>query len=259
MTVAISAAVAATLGVVVTMLMAKRARVRSNRRFEALLRQLDESLGAIAQTFRSATNRSDEARNTVAQDRDLTPEIEELLEQIVADGAAVRAFKHVAGQVVPEIARRGRSATAERDEVEQYGYEAELARKVSNAHRTGRPLALVVLDLGDPGASEDDSLPAELAALLARVTRATDTVCRRRFSELGVLLPETTAEGARRFHGRVREEMARAGSGQIGQATCAVGIAEWRPNERSDAFDARARAAADRTALDRSSPPAEMR
>jgi len=259
MTIAVSAAVAAALGLVVAMLVAKRARARSNRRFEALLRQLDDSLGAIAQTFRSATDRSGEAQDIDARDRDLTPEVEDLLEQIVADGAAVRAFKHIAGQVVPEIAQEGRSAEAERDGVEHYGYEAELARKVSNAHRTGRPLALVVLDLGDPGAPEDDRLPAELAALLARVTRATDTVCRRRFSELGVLLPETTAEGARRFHRRVREEMARAGSGQIGQATCAVGIAEWRPNERSDAFDARARAAADRTALDRSSPPAEMR
>jgi len=233
----------AALGILAATLVAK-ARTRSNRRFEALLRELDDSLGAIAQTFRAAADRSDEDRHTGATDREPIPDVEHLLEQIAADGAAVRAFKEVARRVVPPL-----DEASVLPSFQHYGYEAELERTVSNAERTGRPLALVLLDLGDSGATEDDRLPAELAAVLARVSRATDTVCRRRFGELGVLLPETTADGARRFHGRVREEMARAGIGQIAQTTYAAGIVEWRPDETSDSFDARARAAADRTVV----------
>lgn len=243
MTVAVIAASVA-LGVLMVMLAVKRARARANRRFEALLRQVDDSLGAIAQTFRAVADRTPEESNVGDPS---TPKVEDLLEQIVAGGAAVRAFKQVAEQVVPELARPG--AGLEPDPGSPYGYEAELERKVSKARQSGRPLALVLLDLGPPGAREDERLPAELAALLARVTRASDTVCRRRFHELGVLLSDTTADGARRFHGRVREEMTRAGFGQMGQATFATGIVEWQPDETSDSFDARARAAADRAAL----------
>jgi GGDEF domain-containing protein len=234
----------ATLGALLVMLVAKGARMRSNRRFEALLSELDDSLGAITQTFRAAADRSREKRSVDARDREPTPDVEHLLERIVADGAAVRAFKQVAGQVVPSLAQADRSY-----ESQSYGYEAELERKVSKAQRSGRPLALVLLDLGRSDGAEDDRLPAELAALLGRVTRATDSVCRRRFCEFGVLLPDTTADGARRFHSRVREEVARAGFGETAQAPFAAGIVEWQPNETSHSLDARARAAADRRTL----------
>ena len=231
--------VSAALGVMLVVLVAKRARTRSNRRFEALLREVDDSLAAIAQTFQDAADRSG---SRGATDREPIPQVGDLLERIAADGAAVRAFKEIARHVVP-LDEAGELAS-----FQHYGYEAELERTISNAGRTGRPLALVLLDLGYSSAG-DDRIPAELAALLARVSRATDTVCRRRFGELGVLLPETTADGARRFHRRVREEMARTGLGQIAQATFAAGIVEWGPDETSDSFDARARAATDRTVL----------
>ena len=233
----------AVLGALSVMVVAKGARMRSNRRIEALLSELDDSLGAITQTFRAAADRSGEKRSVDARDRGPTPDVEHLLERIVADGAAVHAFKQVARQVVPSLTQ------ADRFESQGYGYEAELERKVSKAQRSGQPLALVLLDLGRSDGAQDDQLPAELAALLGRVTRATDSVCRRRFCEFGVLLADTTADGARRFHSRVREEVARAGFGETAQTPFAAGIVEWQPNETSHSLDARARAAADRTTL----------
>jgi diguanylate cyclase (GGDEF)-like protein len=123
------------------------------------------------------------------------------------------------------------------------GYEAALEREVTSAVRTGRPLAVVLLALHDmTDTAEVERFAQELSALLGRVSRATDTVFRRCREEFGVLLPETTSEGAQRFHGRLRAELERSTFSQNGELTLSTGISEWRPDETSDSFDARARA-----------------
>ena len=65
---------------------------------------------------------------------------------------------------------------------------------------------------------------------------------RRGRDELGVLLPQTTSEGAERFHGRLRAELERSTFTESGELTVSTGISEWKPDETSDSFDARARA-----------------
>jgi diguanylate cyclase (GGDEF)-like protein len=125
----------------------------------------------------------------------------------------------------------------------RYGYEAALEREVTSAVRTGRPLALVLLALHElADTAEVDRFAQELSTLLDRVTRTTDTVFRRCREEFGVLLPETTGEGAQRFHGRLRAELEKSTFSQSGDVTLSTGISEWRPDETSDSFDARARA-----------------
>jgi diguanylate cyclase (GGDEF)-like protein len=120
----------------------------------------------------------------------------------------------------------------------------------------------VLLDLGDlvdtrvrAGHSEVDRLLQEFAALLVRVTRATDTVCRRRGGQFGILLPETTETGARHFRRRVREEASQASFGRLGQVTFSTGIVEWRPRETGDDLDARARATIGRAPVRTLEPP----
>jgi diguanylate cyclase (GGDEF)-like protein len=125
----------------------------------------------------------------------------------------------------------------------RYGYEAALEREVTSAVRTGRPLALVLLALHElADTAEVDRFAQELSTLLGRVTRTTDTVFRRCREEFGVLLPETTGEGAQRFHGRLRAELEKSTFGESGDVTLSTGISEWRPDETSGSFDARARA-----------------
>ncbi|MGH3077982.1 MAG: diguanylate cyclase domain-containing protein, partial [Gaiellaceae bacterium] len=167
----------------------------------------------------------------------------------------LRALRALADRAAPGItsARRfaelgQRSLTDELTGIRnRSGYELELEREVARAHRTGRPLSLLVLELraaaggalAEPGA--DDALQ-EFAALLKRTARTTDIPCRRRAREFAIVLPETKDEGARRLYSRLREETG-ASFGSGGQRTFSVGLVEWRPNETSDALDARAVAA----------------
>jgi diguanylate cyclase (GGDEF)-like protein len=132
------------------------------------------------------------------------------------------------------------------------GYELELEREITRAHRTGRPLSLLLVELRDapgvdeaPDPAESDLALQEFAALLRRTARAADIPCRRRPDEFAVVLPETRSEGARRFYSRLRAETGTA-FGRSGRKTFSVGLAEWRPDETSQALDARVVAAARR-------------
>ena len=62
-----------------------------------------------------------------------------------------------------------------------------------------------------------------------------------------MLLPATTVDGGRRFHNRLREELEASFDPKT---TVSIGVVEWRPNETSTAFDARARAALDRDGIE---------
>jgi diguanylate cyclase (GGDEF)-like protein len=133
------------------------------------------------------------------------------------------------------------------------GYDEELEREVARARRTGRPLSLLLVDLDDfkevnarfdyPGG---DLVLQEFAHLLARLARATDTVCRRGGEEFAILLPETAGDEARQFYGRLRDEVAATSFTNIGRMTFSAGLVEWRPNETRESLDARASAAVGR-------------
>jgi diguanylate cyclase (GGDEF)-like protein len=261
--VACSAALAFAVGVVVS-------RRRGERRYEAALERLDAAIDPISETLRDAAERVDEVRAGSQDSQGLTPGIEQLLERIAAEGMPARAFRQLAVELAPELADMPQLPTAKRppprDELtgvrDRSGYETELEREIARAARTGRPLALVLLDLGDlvdtrvrAGHAEVDRLLQEFAALLVRVTRATDTVCRRRGGQFGILLPETNENGARHFRRRVREEASRASFGRLGQVTFSTGIVEWRSRETGDDLDARARATIGRAPVRTLEPP----
>ena len=142
------------------------------------------------------------------------------------------------------------------------GYELELEREVARAHRTGRPLSLLLVEVRDlprpdaSGPAEVDAALQEFADLLRRTARAADIPCRRRPQEFAIVLPETKDDGARRFYSRLRHETG-AAFGRGGGKTFSVGLVEWRPDETSDALDARASAAVRRA--DRGSRPRRAR
>ena len=123
------------------------------------------------------------------------------------------------------------------------GYEVALEREVARAVRTQRPLALVLLALQD----------------LADAPRRTDWHTSSRRSSAaeqeyghGVspeprgarrLLPQTSGEGAQRFHGRLASELESSTFTESDALTVSTDIFEWKPHETSHSFDARARAA----------------
>jgi diguanylate cyclase (GGDEF)-like protein len=124
------------------------------------------------------------------------------------------------------------------------GYELELGREVARAHRTGRPLSVVLVGM-EAATSGRHVQPGngvtDVARLLTRVTRKTDISCRRGEREFAILLPETRAAGATTLTSRLREEARRTLG--VSRSTLTVGFVEWRPNETFEALAARADAA----------------
>ncbi len=125
------------------------------------------------------------------------------------------------------------------------GYEVELGREVARAHRTGRPLSVVLVGIAGSATTGSSARRgnsvAAVAQLLTRVTRKSDISCRRSEREFAILLPETRAAGATTLTNRLQEEAQRTLG--VGRSTLAVDFVEWRPNETLEALAARADAA----------------
>lgn len=170
----------------------------------------------------------------------------------------VRALEALAQEAVPAIASARRFAEVQRSMTDvltglwnQKGYEAELEKAVARAQETREPLSLLILNREGEDDDRDDARDArmdlalrELAALLIQQTRTSDVVCVRRDGEFGIVLPETAGDAARRFYVRLREETSRTTFPLARQLTFAAGVVEWRPDETSEALDARATVAA---------------
>jgi diguanylate cyclase (GGDEF)-like protein len=166
----------------------------------------------------------------------------------------VQALEALAEEAAPAIASARRFAEAQRGLIDTVtglrnakGYEVELERAVATARDTGHPLSLLILTRADqPPADEHARDPRtdlalqELAGLLVRLTRATDVVCLRQESQFGIVLPDTAGDPAHRFYTRLREAASRTSFPVTRQLTFAAGLVEWRPNETSQALDARA-------------------
>lgn len=124
------------------------------------------------------------------------------------------------------------------------GYEVELEREVARAHRTGRPLSVVLVDIGsgpETTTTGGSAQAEQVAQLLTRVTRRSDISCRRGEREFAILLPETRESGANILDARLREEAKRALGAT--QQNITVGHVEWMPDESAEELEARADAA----------------
>jgi diguanylate cyclase (GGDEF)-like protein len=125
------------------------------------------------------------------------------------------------------------------------GYEIELGREVARARRTGRPLSVVLVGIGNGPETASTAGGSkgvdQFARLLTRVTRRSDISCRRDDRQFAILLPETRGSGAAVLTTRLREEASR--SLGAGPATIAVGHVEWQPDESVEALEARVESA----------------
>ncbi len=346
---AVIGASAALLTLAAAFVVARRRSARSEKRFEAVLEQLDDHMQAISQSLQRVVERSADARERGVDDLELTVDFDEVLRRLAAEAASraeaqaaavrvqgpngeqvsasfgaedgaelfdapvgpsarafravtinwtykpvddaapgaytsalvvpiveagvetgtlaayarepgvfgaghIRALETLAQEAAPAIASARRFAEAENAMTDartgvrnRKGYEAELERAVTDAHTSGLPLSLLLLDLADATSDGEHSESPDhdralqaVAGILTRVTRSTDVVCRRGEVEFGIVLPETTGDAARRLYLRLREEASSGAFPHTGQVTFAAGLAEWRPNETSDSFDARA-------------------
>ncbi|WP_205699488.1 diguanylate cyclase [Conexibacter sp. SYSU D00693] len=106
--------------------------------------------------------------------------------------------------------------------------------ELERARRTGRPLALLVLDVDRfklindvHGHAEGDRLLRDIGAVLRAEARRTDSPARLGGEELAVLLPETSAQQAVLVAERLRTGITQALSGAGHVVTCSFGIAAF--------------------------------
>jgi diguanylate cyclase (GGDEF)-like protein len=112
-------------------------------------------------------------------------------------------------------------------------FTATLQREFARAEQGALPLSVVLADLDDFKAVNDrlgfkagDEVLKAFAATIQRCAREIDVAARIGGEEFGVLLPETDAEGARRFAERLRAEFG-AEQGLPASVTASYGISSY--------------------------------
>lgn len=116
------------------------------------------------------------------------------------------------------------------------GLRSSLAREIARARRTGRPLALVVVNVDGLkqvndilGHASGDRLLTDLTAAWTAALRAEDLVARVGGDEFVIVMPDTTTETARAVVERLR-----AVRGPARGTRWSAGVATLRPDECAD-------------------------
>jgi diguanylate cyclase (GGDEF)-like protein len=122
-----------------------------------------------------------------------------------------------------------------------------LGREVARAHRYGRRLALVVFDLDDFKAINDqighlagDAVLAEVAERVRSVVRSADIACRVGGDEFGIILPESTLADAEQLSRRMQQAVAARPIADVGKLELSAGAAELQAEDDGDTFFKRA-------------------
>ena len=122
-----------------------------------------------------------------------------------------------------------------------------LQRECKRAHRYGRSLALLVLDVDDfkaingrVGHLTGDSVLAETASRLRAALRASDVACRVGGDEFAIVLPEAGARQAGQLYERIEAAVSSAPIGSVDRLTLSGGVAQLAEREDAAAFFERA-------------------
>jgi diguanylate cyclase (GGDEF)-like protein len=158
----------------------------------------------------------------------------------------LRELEDIAARAAPPLqnARRFREARqlADLDGLtslhnRRYFHET-LAREVSRAHRYGRRLALLVLDLDNLKAINDqyghlsgDAALNEVAQRIRSVVRSADVPCRVGGDEFAVILPESGLEDADQLYRRLQAEISVNPVVDGARVLVSGGVAELRAQE----------------------------
>jgi diguanylate cyclase (GGDEF)-like protein len=122
-----------------------------------------------------------------------------------------------------------------------------LAREVSRARRYRRPLSLVVLDLDDFKAVNDqighlagDDVLAEIGERMRGVVRTADIACRIGGEEFAVLLPESSLADAEQLYERLAHAVAASPVADAGDLSLSGGITHLHADDNPTTFFERA-------------------
>jgi diguanylate cyclase (GGDEF)-like protein len=123
----------------------------------------------------------------------------------------------------------------------------EIAHALAGASRTGRPFAIVMVDVDrfkfindTHGHAVGDATLAAFSTRLAHVLRAPDRAYRYGGEEFCLLLSDTDPTGARTLAERAREEIMRPFEGEMRALTASFGVTGWQPEDTVDTLFHRA-------------------
>lgn len=171
---------------------------------------------------------------------------------------ALDVTRHVRLERMLRASRRRLMAMARRDHLtgllNRRGLDAVLATELRRARRSGKPLALAVIDIdwfkgyndhfGHP--QGDRALQQVATALTDCLRRGGDAACRHGGEEFVLVLPETGAAGASRVAENCRRAVEALGlahpASPAGRVTVSIGIARTDRTEACDAPATQARA-----------------
>ena len=115
------------------------------------------------------------------------------------------------------------------------GFEAQMAFALALAHRSGRPLSLIAVDIDHfkrvndtHGHDAGDGVLRRVARTMQARARSSDVVARLGGEEFVVLLPDTEVEGAVAIAQELVDMMASGGDPVVGQLTISAGVAVLR-------------------------------
>jgi diguanylate cyclase (GGDEF)-like protein len=159
---------------------------------------------------------------------------------------ALEGLERIASYAAPalENARRFNEARRQADldaltglHNRRYFHET-LAREVARAHRYGRKLALLVLDVDgfktvndEIGHLEGDAVLAATAERIRGAVRSADVACRVGGDEFGVILPESTLSDAERLSSRIQRAIGAEPLSRVGALSLSAGVAELNGDE----------------------------
>jgi diguanylate cyclase (GGDEF)-like protein len=123
----------------------------------------------------------------------------------------------------------------------------EIAHALAGARRSGRPFAIVMVDVDrfkfindTHGHAVGDATLAAFSARLAGALREPDRAYRYGGEEFCLLLAETDATGARTLAERAREQIALPFEGTMRALTASFGVTAWQPDDTFDTLFRRA-------------------
>ena len=123
----------------------------------------------------------------------------------------------------------------------------EIAHALASARRSGRPFAIVMVDVDrfkfindTHGHAVGDATLAAFSARLAGALREPDRAYRYGGEEFCLLLAETDATGARTLAERAREQINLPFEGTMRALTASFGVTAWQPDDTFDALFRRA-------------------
>ena len=123
----------------------------------------------------------------------------------------------------------------------------EIAHALAGARRSGRPFAIVMVDVDrfkfindTHGHAVGDATLAAFSTRLANALRAPDRAYRYGGEEFCLLLADTDAAAARSLAERAREHITRPFEGTMRSLTASFGVTAWQPEDSFDTLFRRA-------------------